>query len=1143
MAKINIPGRLHSVETGNIVTGADEVFDDNKGLKQQAINQQVDEAVSQLESSTSAMADRIEQVAHMKDKSVGLFSTIASLQATHPTPEVGDWALVGDTTPFAIYKCTTAGTWSDTGGTYDGGTIDLSDYVKQQQFSELAADVAGGCARISLAGAALSLVSVRFYGVCAGHTYRLYIQRPSVDMTGVTYTTSGYAMLEITRRDKSGNKMPSGTDVVKVGCNKKSEPLAAYYDIPVDASMTEIDNIQVAMRAAAGWVQWFQLEDITESVNDKGYIPNISLIGTGNDIAYSAFYKGVKGGRKYRILIKTPDIDMSGVTNTNSRLIIYLVNLATMVVDTTSQIVRWNKADTLPDYYDLTVPDDGINYALHYCMRATAGTEQILEVIDMTDFGEGGGGGEIYPPDPISATGQDGTIVASSLTTVGRLINGHTYRCHLSNPNIDISNVNVGPSYEVFSIGRRVLEGSTVITSVIVVRVTKAEYPMADYYDVTIPDDGQQWQIRIGMRANAGQVQTLSFEDITPEEKDTESGTGGTSMLSLIQGNIDQNGKADNATDYVHTSPIAGGRGFFLLLNEGYEIHDIRLFTSDGTLICHSYLPLAVNCSPSSVYKRESGLRCYYGNMSMPQGYYMSVIITKVSTTGGTRSEITPQDKAVAEFTYMDNPHLHYTSPTADPWVGTQAQYDALTAAQKASLDCIIVEGDTAVSYIPRDKAGYVRERYKQLTNVVWTPKAVVPVSQAANTWPNYLYLEGESKIGTPYSEVAQYEKYLGVHVSLYTFLTAVHNKRSVLYTEDLNKRTSAYGYTYGSPSWLAGLIAPFYGCVCSGLTCHALDLKSIYTAALYNPTRSDKVPNFDSVEVDFDNLMPLDIIAYKTHVSMCSDVIYDDDGNRKYIVWTEQTRPVAMSSPMTKEIFDARVAAVNADSSRGPVYILRYSGWSNVSKAMEEPVQTDFADLPRNIDYVDDICTHLGDKPSVGLNDILYLNCFRNGGKYTSCVIEKSLDHGATWSAFSTISISSLAADTLYPEDGEDWVRVDLCATKTYGMYRAHLEGGGSTSGYTHWEVIDNTASIRKESSATNAIISFAGTPYLVQRCRRANAYLPYGEARFPTLLERTTGKMSVDWVYSESLDTCARIFWRGDYGVVFADVELPTS
>lgn len=50
-----------------------------------------------------------------KEHHLGLFSTITTLRAAYPTPEVGDWALVGDTTPFAIYRCSTAGTWTDTG--------------------------------------------------------------------------------------------------------------------------------------------------------------------------------------------------------------------------------------------------------------------------------------------------------------------------------------------------------------------------------------------------------------------------------------------------------------------------------------------------------------------------------------------------------------------------------------------------------------------------------------------------------------------------------------------------------------------------------------------------------------------------------------------------------------------------------------------------------------------------------------------------------------------------------------------------------------------------------------------------------------------------------------------------------------------
>ncbi len=46
---INIPGRLHSVEQGNIVAGANEVYDDTKGKKQNVINSETDAELLRLE--------------------------------------------------------------------------------------------------------------------------------------------------------------------------------------------------------------------------------------------------------------------------------------------------------------------------------------------------------------------------------------------------------------------------------------------------------------------------------------------------------------------------------------------------------------------------------------------------------------------------------------------------------------------------------------------------------------------------------------------------------------------------------------------------------------------------------------------------------------------------------------------------------------------------------------------------------------------------------------------------------------------------------------------------------------------------------------------------------------------------------------
>lgn len=54
---------------------------------------------------------------NIKDTNKGLFATSTALASSYPSPKVGWWALVGDSSPFAVYRCNTAGTWSDTSGT------------------------------------------------------------------------------------------------------------------------------------------------------------------------------------------------------------------------------------------------------------------------------------------------------------------------------------------------------------------------------------------------------------------------------------------------------------------------------------------------------------------------------------------------------------------------------------------------------------------------------------------------------------------------------------------------------------------------------------------------------------------------------------------------------------------------------------------------------------------------------------------------------------------------------------------------------------------------------------------------------------------------------------------------------------------
>lgn len=80
-----------------------------------------------------AIKTAIEQLELSVTRSKGFFSSAAALTAKYPSPVVGDWAVVQDTsvTPPAVYiwQCTTNGTWSSSGMEWPGGTVDLSEYA------------------------------------------------------------------------------------------------------------------------------------------------------------------------------------------------------------------------------------------------------------------------------------------------------------------------------------------------------------------------------------------------------------------------------------------------------------------------------------------------------------------------------------------------------------------------------------------------------------------------------------------------------------------------------------------------------------------------------------------------------------------------------------------------------------------------------------------------------------------------------------------------------------------------------------------------------------------------------------------------------------------------------------------------------
>ena len=95
------------------------------------------EAADRLNNNFSKTSAEVEKVKQNGIRNKGLFSTLESLEEAVPSPVVGDWAVVGDTIPGPIYQCIPKGTWSATGTTGGGGSVDLNGYLTAEEIDDV----------------------------------------------------------------------------------------------------------------------------------------------------------------------------------------------------------------------------------------------------------------------------------------------------------------------------------------------------------------------------------------------------------------------------------------------------------------------------------------------------------------------------------------------------------------------------------------------------------------------------------------------------------------------------------------------------------------------------------------------------------------------------------------------------------------------------------------------------------------------------------------------------------------------------------------------------------------------------------------------------------------------------------------------
>ncbi|MBR6962595.1 MAG: hypothetical protein IKH86_03095 [Prevotella sp.] len=73
----------------------------------------------------------VDLLEHSIEHSRGYFTSASALTTAFPSPAVGDWAIVEVSGTPTIYKCSTRGTWSNSGTQWAGGSVDLTEYLKK----------------------------------------------------------------------------------------------------------------------------------------------------------------------------------------------------------------------------------------------------------------------------------------------------------------------------------------------------------------------------------------------------------------------------------------------------------------------------------------------------------------------------------------------------------------------------------------------------------------------------------------------------------------------------------------------------------------------------------------------------------------------------------------------------------------------------------------------------------------------------------------------------------------------------------------------------------------------------------------------------------------------------------------------------
>jgi len=367
----------------------------------------------------------------------------------------------------------------------------------------------------------------------------------------------------------------------------------------------------------------------------------------------------------------------------------------------------------------------------------------------------------------------------------------------------------------------------------------------------------------------------------------------------------------------------------------------------------------------------------------------------------------------------------------------------------------------------------------KQFCNIDWTTAA----SGMPNASDSATIAQGTTVKGLPYSSASVEDGYIGIGISLYTFMSAVHNPRSVLYTE---KSKGYTGYAY-------------YGTVCTSLTCASWGLPCLVTTTALPKCSFVEQKTFASMEVG-------DVILKGGHVMMISGIKRDATGAITHVRTSESKYTHCVENAY--QTYDAFV------SSHSGYVPYRYKYIDSVESYVPYPTYP-LMDDNEDDTVFPDIMTVFGDKVTRKKGTDIGITVLDSTG-YSQIEVyhDGSLIDTKT----------SLADFTITAPD--------------VGLYEVRMMGSGKKSS-TFFDIVDCTASISGNDvtfATTYSATAVGGYPtYSTDSSGKATTWNNPKRVRLLTETENVGRAFDISDMRGDSDCTGGiRIYIKGAYGSV---------